>query len=60
MIRAILLVLLVAELPATACYPKACDPAKDPLQCQCPPGACGDYPPEPTPERHARDAAADG
>ena len=32
-----------------ACYPKDCDPAKDPLQCRCPPGACGPYPSPPAP-----------
>lgn len=44
-----------------ACYPKDCDPAKDPLKCQCPPGACGPYPspPAPPPVRAGAAAAAD-
>lgn len=39
-----------------ACYPKNCDPATDPLRCQCPPGACGPYP-EPAPPPPVRAVA---
>ena len=44
----------VLGLANWGCYPKDCDPAKDPIGCQCPPGACGPYP-----EQHA-DAGRDG
>lgn len=46
---------LVALELAAACYPTLCDPAKDPLRCECPPGPCGPYP---SPGA-ARDAGAD-
>jgi hypothetical protein len=35
---------MVMGLAGWGCYPKDCDPAKDPLRCKCPPGPCGDYP----------------
>lgn len=45
---AIVLVIAIA-LAVSSCYPKNCDPKTDPLQCHCPPGACGPYPDPPAP-----------
>lgn len=45
MIRILLLAALAVAIGgAGACYPKNCDPATDPLRCQCPPGPCGPFP----------------
>jgi hypothetical protein len=67
MIRASLIagacVLVMAAVAVLdGCYPKKCDPAKDPLRCTCPPGPCGPYPsPMPVPDvRMPRDAGSDG
>ncbi len=51
---ATILVLAFIIACAVDCYPKECDPAKDPLRCQCPPGPCDDYP------KARRDAGPDG
>lgn len=57
-VLAVLVIIAVDVL--LGCYPKNCDPKTDPLRCQCPPGACGDYPPEPSiTETRAKDAGKD-
>jgi len=43
MLRATIAALVVATVVA-ACYPRECDPAKDPLRCRCPAGPCDEYP----------------
>jgi hypothetical protein len=50
-----------AALVFAACYPKTCDPARDPLRCECPPGPCGPYPGETSTrvDAAARDSGAD-
>jgi len=58
--RLIAILCIIAVDTLLGCYKTNCDPKTDPLKCQCPPGACGDYPPEPSISvTHAKDAGRD-
>jgi len=60
MTRILAILCLIALDTLLGCYPRQCDPKTDPLKCQCPPGACGDYPPEPAiSQTLAKDAGHD-